>query len=113
MAQIFGTITHASNISTNDHLMAVLENVDAFNSNELEIIRKKTAGKRYITLGIYLLLNQYMLFLDVEVRTYSLYQRPSLAVIVLHAGNLTDNGWYGKVYTSLFFVHPSILHFLF
>lgn len=46
MAQIFGTITHASNISTNDHLMAVLENVDAFNSNELEIIRKKTAGKR-------------------------------------------------------------------
>lgn len=46
MAQIFGTITHASNISTNDHLMAVLENVDAFNSSELEIIRKKTAGKR-------------------------------------------------------------------
>lgn len=62
MAQIFGTITHASNISTNDHLMAVLENVDAFNSSELEIIRKKTAGKRYITLGIYLLLNQCMLF---------------------------------------------------
>lgn len=51
--------------------------------------------------------------LDVEVGTYSLYQRPSLAVIVLHAGNPTNNGWYGKVYTSLFFVHPSILHFLF
>ena len=47
MAQIFGTITHASNISTSDHLMAVLENVDAFNSNELEVIKKKTAGRRY------------------------------------------------------------------
>ncbi|XP_056010319.1 vesicle-fusing ATPase-like isoform X2 [Ostrea edulis] len=46
MAQIFGTITHASNISTSEHLMAVLENVDAFNSNELEILRRKTAGKR-------------------------------------------------------------------
>lgn len=63
--------------------------------------------------GISPIVEPVHVILDVEVGTYSLYQRPSLAVIVLHAGNLTDNGWYGKVYTSLFFVHPSILHFLF
>lgn len=62
MVQIFGIIIYVFNIFINDYLMVVLENVDVFNSNELEIIRKKIVGKRYIILGIYLLLNQYMLF---------------------------------------------------
>lgn len=62
MVQIFGIIIYVFNIFINDYLMVVLENVDVFNSSELEIIRKKIVGKRYIILGIYLLLNQCMLF---------------------------------------------------
>ena len=47
MAQIFGTIVHASNISVSEQLMSVLENVEAFNRAELEGLQRKTSGKRY------------------------------------------------------------------
>jgi hypothetical protein len=47
MANVFSAIVHVSNISSSEQLLTVLDNVDAFNEKELEIIRKKTTGKRY------------------------------------------------------------------
>ncbi|KAK3083217.1 hypothetical protein FSP39_017075 [Pinctada imbricata] len=46
MAAIFSTIVHVSSISLSEHLMSVLENVEAFGKNELDTLRKKTNGKR-------------------------------------------------------------------
>lgn len=46
MANVFSAIVHVSNISSSEQLLTVLDNVDAFNEKELEIIRKKTNGKR-------------------------------------------------------------------
>jgi len=47
MANVFSAIVHVSNISSSEQLLTVLDNVDAFNEKELEIIQKKTTGKRY------------------------------------------------------------------
>jgi hypothetical protein len=44
MANVFSAIVHVSNISSSEQLLTVLDNVDAFNEKELEIIRKKTTG---------------------------------------------------------------------
>lgn len=46
MASVFSTITHVSSITTSEQLMCVLENVEAFSKNELEVIQRKTSGKR-------------------------------------------------------------------
>lgn len=48
MANVFSTIVHVSNISASDQLITVLENVDAFGEKEIQIIQKKTCGKRYV-----------------------------------------------------------------
>ena len=47
MANVFSAIVHVSNISSSEQLVTVLDNVDAFNEKEREIIQKKTNGKRY------------------------------------------------------------------
>ncbi|CAG2254590.1 NSF [Mytilus edulis] len=46
MSNVFSARLHVSNVSTSEHLMTILENGDAFNEKELQIIQKKTGGKR-------------------------------------------------------------------
>nr|KAG5713627.1 hypothetical protein BaRGS_024675 [Batillaria attramentaria] len=48
MLNVFSTIVHVSNISSSEHLLAVLENADLFSREELQYIQKKTHGKKSV-----------------------------------------------------------------
>lgn len=47
MLPCFTGVLHVSNLSTGEHLMAVLEQVDCFTKQELSLIGKKVSNKRY------------------------------------------------------------------
>jgi hypothetical protein len=46
MLNVFSTIVHVSNISDSAGLLAVLENAEIFNKEELQLIQQKTQNKR-------------------------------------------------------------------
>jgi hypothetical protein len=46
MLNVFSTIVHVSNISNSAGLLAVLENAEIFNKEELQLIQQKTQNKR-------------------------------------------------------------------
>lgn len=47
MLSAFTAILHVPNLSSPDHVLAVLEDTDLFNKAELQTIAKKMHGKRY------------------------------------------------------------------
>lgn len=47
MLSAFSKILHVPNLSTPDHLLSVLEEVDLFNKNEIASLHAKLQGKRY------------------------------------------------------------------
>ena len=49
---VFHTLVHVSSITSSEHLINVVENIDAFTSNEVEQLKKKTTGKRYLFLHL-------------------------------------------------------------
>ncbi|KAL3854369.1 hypothetical protein ACJMK2_013641, partial [Sinanodonta woodiana] len=42
---LFRTKVHVSSITSSEHLINVVENIDAFTSNEVEQLKKNTTGK--------------------------------------------------------------------
>ena len=48
MLSAFSTTLHVPNLSTPDHLLSVLEEVDLFSKDELVSLHAKLQGKRYV-----------------------------------------------------------------
>ncbi|XP_071101101.1 vesicle-fusing ATPase-like isoform X1 [Haliotis cracherodii] len=46
MLNVFSTVIHVSNISMSEHLVAVLDSMDVFSKKEMELVERRTAGKR-------------------------------------------------------------------
>lgn len=48
MLSAFSTTLHVPNLSTPDHLLSVLEEMDLFNKKEIVHLHAKLQGKRYV-----------------------------------------------------------------
>lgn len=46
MLNVFSTVVHVSNISSSEHLLTVLEHSEVFSKDEVDVIKKKTQGRR-------------------------------------------------------------------
>ncbi|KAL3854360.1 hypothetical protein ACJMK2_013632 [Sinanodonta woodiana] len=62
---IFRTKIHVSSITSSEHLINVVENIDAFTSNEIEQLKKKINGKS-LCIGIKKLLKQIEMVRQME-----------------------------------------------
>ncbi|KAL3854364.1 hypothetical protein ACJMK2_013636 [Sinanodonta woodiana] len=62
---VFHTLVHVSSITSSEHLINVVKNIDAFSSNEVEQLKKKTNGKS-LCIGIKKLLVQIELVRQME-----------------------------------------------
>ena len=48
MLPLFKSIAHVSAVTTSEQLCNVLDSSDAFTDGEMEYVKKKTAGKRWV-----------------------------------------------------------------